>query len=332
MSIYESNPDAAPDTNFEPGTLEHLVAGNRGRLLDPRRTPVTVTDVRVDTGMFTVRIDGFEDRGALWDVLFEHVDRYQFERDASRASPADVADFRAAIDRLDQPLVIEAPADAATDTTRRLDDAQRHAVAWLDGESRFLADGSTLPDHDERRGPPTLFDDLERYMTARDLADIEDAFARQFVSNPYAGELVKGHRIVLAELGLVPFVGTVVRDPDLFSGSWTRERRAAHVVARLGFVRALLDALGLERVQLYRGLSSPDGLHPPDNRTFVSATFSRAVALSHFDAYPGEASRALLAAAVPARRLFMTYLETAAMNDAFREAEAVLLYEMDALF
>ena len=43
-----------------------------------------------------------------------------------------------------------------------------------------------------------------------------------------------------------------------------------------------------------------------------------------------DASRALLRQVVPVERLFMTYLETAAMNDRFREAEAVLLFEPGA--
>ena len=40
-------------------------------------------------------------------------------------------------------------------------------------------------------------------MTEKGLWDIEEAFAEQYVRNPNSGELVKGHAIVLAELGLV---------------------------------------------------------------------------------------------------------------------------------
>ena len=36
-----------------------------------------------------------------------------------------------------------------------------------------------------------------------DFNPIEEAFAEQYVRNPNSGELVKGHAIVLAELGLV---------------------------------------------------------------------------------------------------------------------------------
>jgi hypothetical protein len=63
-SIYQSDPDAAPDSELLPGEPRHLVAGNRGRLLDPRRTPVHVTAVSPELGFFEVEIDAFEDARA----------------------------------------------------------------------------------------------------------------------------------------------------------------------------------------------------------------------------------------------------------------------------
>ncbi len=50
MSIYLDNPDLAPDSDFEPGAHRHLVVSNKGRLLDSRRTPVSVVEVRVAVG------------------------------------------------------------------------------------------------------------------------------------------------------------------------------------------------------------------------------------------------------------------------------------------
>jgi hypothetical protein len=70
-------------------------------------------------------------------------------------------------------------------------------------------------------------------------------------------------------------------------------------------------------------------VHPPDNRTFVSATFSRDVAMSHFESGTARASRVLLRQAVPINRVFMTYYETPQMNAPFKEAEAVLLFAGD---
>ena len=70
-------------------------------------------------------------------------------------------------------------------------------------------------------------------MEARGCAAIEDAFAATFVRNPYSGDLVRGHRIVLAELGLAAYAGKAPREPGVFAGEWARERRAEHLVARL---------------------------------------------------------------------------------------------------
>jgi hypothetical protein len=138
------------------------------------------------------------------------------------------------------------------------------------------------------------------------------------VSNPNSGELVKGHRIVIAELGLVAYAGKVVRDPGLFDDPWSRQRRAEHVLARLGFVHALFARLGHDHLVLYRGLSAEGPVHP---------TFSRDVAMSLFESGSDRATRVLLRQAVPVDRVFMTYYETPQMNAPFKEAEAVLLYD-----
>ena len=156
---------------------------------------------------------------------------------------------------------------------------------------------------------------------------MEDAFASQFVSNPYSGELVKGHRIVLAELGMVSYEGKVTRDPELFDGDWSRERRADHILVRRAFVQAVFRHLGEDHVLLYRGISLPGRLRLPENLTFVSATFSLAVARAHFDSGGEGATGVLYRQQVPIERLFMTYYETEQMNRSFAEAEAVLLHE-----
>lgn len=325
MSIYRSNPDALPDDAFVPAELAHLVVGNRGRLLDHRRTPVSVVDVRMDSGSFVVQIEDFEDRGARWEVPFERFWHYQFERGARRAAADRVRAFAAAIDRFDRPLRIEAGDAPPPSTSELLVEATRDAGAWLRGHSRFLDTGSRLPDPALRTGSPALCDDLDRYAASLGLAALDRDFTRTFVSNPCSGDLVKGHRIVLAELGLVTYDDTIPRDPGIFAGDRDRSRRRAHIAMRLGFVRALFAHLGHDHVRLHRGTSfdGPWEDRPPP--TFVSATFSEEVARSHYDAGDDRCARRLLSALVPVERVFMTYLETRAMNTVFREAEAVLL-------
>jgi len=328
MSVNLDNPDMAPDSDFEPGEHHHLVVGNKARLLDPRRTPVSVVEILGRTGTFVIRIDDFEDKGATWEIPFEGVGAYQFAAGSTRASESAVAQYLAAVERLDHSLAIECDPDEQAATETRLVVAVEAASVWLAGNSSFLSAGATLPSPTTREGDPRLQADLKAFMTRRELWDIEDAFARQFVSNPFSGELVKGHRIVMAEIGLVAFEGKVIRDPAIFDGPWNRDRRAEHILARLGFVRAVFMQLGRDRVRLYRGVSTEEQLRPPANETFVSTTFSRDVAMSHFESGSPMATRALYRQSVPVERLFMTYYETAPMNDKFKEAEAVLLYDV----
>ncbi len=325
MAIYQKADRPRPDSDFEPGRPDHLVPGVRGRLLDPRRTPVSVVEVRPATGFVLIRVEGFEDDGAIWEIPLEDVGHFQFEADGPRASDADVVGMRAAIERLAGEHVIEARRVDRLRTEAHIAERQAAAGRWLRQSSRFLAEGRTLPDPATRRGDPRLTGDLEAWLREQGLWDIESNFARTFVSNPRSGEVVKGHRIVLAELGLAGYTGSVVRDPATFEGAWARQRREAHIVARMAFVRALFECLGRSALTLWRGASMAGRLEARPGRTFVSTSFDTAVARSHFDAGAADWTHVLVRQDVPIGRVFMTYLETAAMNSVFLEAEAVVL-------
>ena len=329
VSIYQSSPDPRPDSDYEPGALRHLVAGNRGRLLDARRTPVSVIEVQPTVGFVHIRIEGFEDEGAVWLIPLEQADHYQWEPQGPRASEADVTEMKQAIERFDRVLVIEPDESARSATEARIDVRRTETSSWLAEHSRFLAAGEPLPDPATRRGHPLLAADLEAYMRWADLWDVEEALTATYVSNPGSGELVKGHRIVIAELGLADYRGTIVRDPATFAEPWTRDRRAAHIVARLAFLRALLGRLGNRKVTLWRGFSTDGRMRRPAGRTFVSTSFSEAVARSHYQGGAQTTTRGLVWRAVPVERLLMTYHETAAMNTMFLEAEAVVLDHRD---
>jgi len=320
---YQFDPAMQPDSEFVPGTLAHLVVGNEGRLLDPRRTPIRIVGLVPATGEFVVEILAFEDRGARWEVPYEEIDRYQFPRGSAEAVPSAVGEFEEAVRRFDEPLEIPADARERDRAEREILELRHAASEWLETRSRFLASGEPLEPR-AREGIPALWADLRAFMEEHALWDVEDAIATQYVRNPHSGELVKGHRMVLAELGLAAFAGKKVRDPALFSGAWSRARRRKHILARLAFVRALFAKAGRPRVVLYRGLSW-DGLpEPPRNGGLVSATFDLAVATSHFEGHGRMESGLLLRQAVPVERLFMSCLETVQMNEHYKEGEAVL--------
>lgn len=312
--IYESDPGRAPDTDFGPGELGLLVAGNRGRLLDARRTPVTVVAVRPQVGAFVVEIGAFEDAGARWELPLEEFARFQFARDAARSDAAELERAMARFDRIE-----EIPCDPAARaaTLRRVADARAAAGEWLRERLPAVdAEGAI----ERREGEPALHALLDERLGG--LAAMDRAFAAAFASNPGAGELVKGHAIVLAELGLCPYRGKVVRDPSTFDGDRSRDRRAEHLVARLAFTQALWSLLGHETVTLYRAAAVEGPLPAPRPASLVSATFSRPVAEAHFD---GGATAVLWRQATPLDRVLMTFLETEALNAPYMEAEAILV-------
>ena len=316
--IYRSDPGAAPDSDFEPGALAHLVPGNRGRLLDARRTPVTIRALEDAIGLFELEIEAFEDAGARWHIPFEDVGRFQFQRGSARAGAAEEAALRETAERLDRTTRIEAD-PAAGERTRAAVAAERARVR---GELERVPN---VEDHIGRReGSPGLYAALSACLERRDLLAMDRAFTTAYVSNPWAGEIVKGHAIVLAELGLCTYDGKIVRDPELFARPWSAERRAAHLIARMAFAQELWGTGGSD-LTLYRGAASDEDIGPPRATSFLSATFSRAVAEAHFEGGPGTRAAVLVRREVPLDRLVMTFLETEAMNAPYREAEAVLV-------
>lgn len=321
-AIYQSDPDAASDEGFVPGTLAYAVVGNRGRLLDARRTPLTVCDVIADRGEFEVRIEAFEDRGARWRLPLWEITRVQFAADSARAAPYLVAGLEQAVDRFDRELVIPAEAGAREQTRGRIDEARAAARERL----KDLRGSVDVADCVRRReGDPRLYERLHDFLADRDLADLDRDFAETMVMNPGSGELVKGHAIVLAELGLCPFHGKVVRDPALFDADWSWARRAEHLIARIAFAWEVWDLLATRPPTVYRAAAVDGPLPARVPASFVSGTLSEEVASAHFEGGPATRTAVMWRQVVDLDRLVMTFLETAAMNDRYKEAEAVLI-------
>ncbi len=321
-AIYQSDPEAASDEGFVRGSLAHAVVGNQGRLLDVRRTPLSVSDVIPERAEFEVRIEGFEDRGARWRLPVWEIARVQFAADSARAAPEVVVRLEQAVERFDRELVIAADPGARGRTQGRID-RERAAARELLEDVRGSVD---LADCIRRReGDHRLYARLKRFLTERDLADLDRGFADTMVTNPGSGEVVKGHAIVLAELGLCPYQGKVVRDPTLFDADRSRARRAEHLIARIAFARELWDLVADRPPTIYRAAAVDGPLPARVPTSFVSGTFSEEVAGAHFAGGPMTRTAVMWRQVVDPDRLVMTFLETAAMNDRYREAEAVLI-------
>jgi transposase len=326
-SVYQSDPGAAPDSDFLSGRLEYLVAGNRGRLLDPRRTPVRITQAQAETGFFEVEIGAFEDAGARWLVPLESSASYQFAPDSVLAGGADLEALRDAVARCDVQITVTAGAAAREHARARLAAERSRAGAWLTGHGA-PAGFDPQPFTSTCSGWPDAQQWLSAYLDSRGLGGIEEDIAAAYVSNPWSGDLVLGHLIVIAELGLGALTARAPRDPEIFAGRRSKPRRAEHILARMGFVHQLWSRARGE-VMLHRGIAlqnRPSVGDSPDRRRspLISASFSEKVAASHFRS-PAAHAAALYRQRLVPERLFMTFLETAAMSRRFREAEAVVL-------
>ncbi len=321
--IYDSDPDARPDTEYVGGELRDLVIGNHGRLLDARRTPITITAVAPETGAFEVEIGAFEDAGARWELPLDDVHRFQFERGGSVATADAVAELERAVARFDRALVIEPDLSVQEQTLRRIATVREAIRKRLAGRDSLQVD---LAHHiSQREGNAQLYALLDEVMAVAGLQELDHRFSATFVSNPASGELVKGHAIVLAELGLCPYRGKIVRDPELFTGAWSKPQRAEHLVTRLAFTQELLSSWGVDTLTVYRGAAVDGPMPAPSPSSFVSATLSREVATAHFEGGPSTQAAVLWRQEVPITRLLMTFLETQEMNERFHEAEAVLI-------
>ena len=325
MSVYQSDPDRAPDSDYLPGEPAFLVPGNHCRMLDARRTPGVIEAYDPEAAMFRWRIGAFEDEGRYWDNPAELVYRCQFAQDSARLSDEDAKAVEAQIKKFSQPLVIEIDEQARQKSEADIEAAASEATAWLSTESEFFSTNESL-DLDNRTGPASLAQDFLRYMDAVGLRDIEETTAEWQVINPYSGEWIKGMKIMLAEMGLIQYVGTVTRTTDIWQGRGEKATRRNYIVHRLGFVRAMFRKLGMPEVALYRGMAS-EGQWVEKNRSLVSMTFSLKVAEAHIkmEREPRFRHSYLIKRTIPVERIFMTYLETAAMNRQYLEAEALVL-------
>jgi len=320
--IYEQDPAAAPDGDFEAGTLAHLVPGNRGRMLDPRRTPVTIVGVDDRVGMFELVVDAFEDRGAHWRLPVEAVEGFQFERGAERLAPLHENELRALAERFDRAL--ELPVEpAAREQTGRALAAERARIRRELAARPALAQLDLARCTERREGSAEAAAALQALLDDAGLARLEGSFAATYVSNPNSGEAVKGHAIVLAEMGLCPYSGNIARDEAIFAGDGAKHRRRAHILLRLAFLAELMALLGSSGVELFRGTAVDRSPALRRGRSFVAATFSSAVAMAHLES-AAEVTILARQRVLPSR-LFMTFLETRAMNDRYLEAEAVLI-------
>lgn len=300
------------DADFDQGDLCHLVVGNSCRYLDGRRTTGSIGEVDLSQGMFKWNIESYEDAGSYWWLPFEDISKFQFYKNASKTA---VSKIKAVVRKYNKKLNLDISEETTFHTNQLIEVIEDKVELWLRNEIG-----------NELITPELCQNLLEAYMTKESLIEHEHRTSKMFVLNPNSGEWIKGLQIVLAELGLSSYQGTIPRTKDIFSGVGSKEERTRYIYHRLAFVRALYRLMEKDEVVLYRGMSS-EHTWASRPRSFISMTFKQEVA-ERFMSIEEEQYRIayMLKATIPANKLFMTYLETKAMNNNYFEYEGLILY------
>lgn len=324
MTLHQFDENKKPDSEYFDGELAFLVPGNVCRLMDGRRTPGVIDEVFLESGMFRWRITNFEDKGRYWDMPLEHYDSFQFEKDSKRLTEKEIGEMQDKIEFFDKPLEIIADESVKAETEKEILALQKNIEEWLKENSEFIKEKHTL-DMDSNRGSEVLASDLMKYLESIGYAEQEKLTGDILVLNPNSGEWFKGMKIVMSELGLTSYKGKITRTPDVFTGLGEKGKRREYLMHRLAFLRAFFSLQDISRVTLYRGMSTEIDWRKID-RTFLSFTFNHDVGQSFADFKKDSyaINSYLIKASVPVEELFMTYLETDAMNKQYMEAEAMI--------
>ncbi len=332
MSIHKQHKAREPDDHFERGRLEHIVAGNEGRVLDGRRTPGYIESYDSESAMFIWRITDFEDKGKCWIIPAEEINNYQFRKGSSFLSPAEVERVSKQCERFKQKLNISKSEDVFENTHKAIEKQVKFAVEWIHQNSGFFKKKKRLDIH-SKEGDQDLFDDIAQYLKQLGVFELEIKTAEQYLLNPYSGEWMKGMKIAMAEMGLIDYFGGVPRTKDIFADIGDKVLRKKYVIARMAFIRAVFGLSGFSEVSLYRGMSSEIDFYPTPS-TLLSATFSLEVA-KEFASMNSECkprSAYCVKFAYPVDRLFMTFFETKQFNERYLEQEAVICYRQKISF
>ena len=307
------------------GKLEYLTPGNSCWLTDARRTPGIIEWVDYERAIFRWRILEFEDAGNHWLLPAERAADFLFDESVESIPSPLLSQLQNAIEVLSEPLIVVPKVSAFENTQKEIEAKAVTAHSWLIANSSYIGEGFK-PDLSLRKGPKALAADFMAYCDNCGVRTIEEKTAKALVLNPSSGEWIKGMEFVLAQMGLAKFESTQFRTEGVLAGMGSPENRKSYLLQRLGFVRALFRLLELGQVTLYRGMATEQPWSHKE-RNFLSYSFSLAVAqeFANFQRDAQLQHSYLVKTTIPCEELFMTYLETEAMNEQYAEAEALVL-------
>lgn len=329
MALHQSDDNMRNDNEFISGTYKFLSEGNKCRLLDGRRTEGYIGAVEPETGMYRWHITKYEDTGKYWDMPFGSITSFQFEVESQQISDTLAEHYEIIESTFDKVLSIPRDAQMLDMHQPIINQAKTEALNFFHSMSEYFSSNEKL-DFDKQIGSVALARDLEKFLELSGVLALEKRTQMLMVLNPDSGEWIKGLKITAAKMGLCAYDGKISRTKDIFEGMGSIENRTRYLSYRLGFIQAYFEMLGMNEVVVYRGMSTQNDWMSR-KRSFLHCTFNYevAAAFSDFKRNSDYRHAYILKATVPVEKLFMTYLETDAMNRQYKEAEAILFYEDD---
>ncbi len=329
MGIHEFNNNSLPDTEFANGELKYIVKNNRCRLLDGRRTPGYIEDYFEDTAMFRWRITDFEDKGNYWDVPAEDINMFQILNNSQELQFEDWDKISKKCQQFGASICIEGTEENKKATEEKIAIAERNIIQWFhDNLSDEIV--HLKIDQNSKEGNDILINAIKRFMSSLGLIHIEEKTTCGIVLN-LSSEWIKAIKIILAELGIVCYKNKVLRQASIFDEVGGKERATQYIINRIAFVRAYFKLLNIGEVVLYRGMATEKEWFNYYDKSITSWTFDLEVAMSFGDLSKASANKNgyVFKRLIPIENIFMTYLETEAMNKQYKESEAILFFNAE---
>ncbi|MBI9011466.1 MAG: hypothetical protein JEZ08_04490 [Clostridiales bacterium] len=322
MGLHQQNEEMLSDDHFLEGEIKYLEVGNKCRLLDGRRTPGVIQSLDYVSGHFRWEIMDFEDKGKTWDVRFESVENYQFEKDV--IINGDIDKIETIISKLNKKISVPRAMDKVEDTEKKIEILMDSTNQWIQNKSKFICKMTEL-DRKDSTQLEQISHDFLGYMESLELLALETKTSELMVLNPNSGEWIKGLMIVMAELGLASYDGNMARSEHLFTGMGDKAIREKYILQRMAFIRCLFNRFNKSEITLFRGMSSEGTWFIP-KRTFLSMTFDPEVAsaFSDFEEDSRYKTSYMIKSSVDIKQIFMTYIETKEMNERYKEKEAII--------
>jgi len=324
MSLHQFDNNLKLDNEYLKGEIDFLIKNNKCRLLDGRRTEGYIENVFVDSGMFRWRITKYENAGDYWDLGFEDIYRFQFNKNSIRMGKKEAEILGKIAEKFDKSNNIMIDKIKREETYKKIESRKTQIKEWLNKNISNSKD--IFIDFKNEKGSSKISELLKKYLSEKNLYDLEKKTAERIVLNPNSGEWFKGMVIVMAELGLTNYCGKIPRTQNIFNGIGRKDLREKYIINRIAFVNAIFELNSINEVILYRGMCS-ELEWENKNRAILHMTFSKYVAeeFSDLNFESKYKTSYIIKAPIKIQNLFMTFVETEQMNEKYLEKEAIVI-------